>query len=49
MVAKIPKFEVEDPSHLPDFTWLNGNARTKDTPYATKFFTPEIRADVNYT
>ena len=32
-----------------DFTWLNGNARTKDTPYATKFFTPEIRSDLNYT
>jgi hypothetical protein len=32
-----------------DWTWLNGNARTKDTPLATKYFTPEFRADVNYT
>jgi hypothetical protein len=32
-----------------DFTWLNGNPRTKDTPYATKYFTPEIRSDVSYT
>jgi putative OmpL-like beta-barrel porin-2 len=37
-----------EPFAFADFTWLNGNARTKDTPYATKFFTPEIRADVNY-
>jgi hypothetical protein len=31
-----------------DWTWLNGYARTKDTPLATKYFTPEFRADVNY-
>ncbi len=37
-----------DPFAFADFTWLNGNARTKDTPYATAFFTPEIRADVDY-
>lgn len=38
-----------DPFAFGDFTWLNGNPRTKDTPYATKFFTPEIRVDANYT
>ena len=38
-----------EPFAFVDFTWLNGNARTKDTPYATAFFTPEIRADVSYT
>jgi hypothetical protein len=38
-----------DPFAFADFTWLNGNARTKDTPYATSFFTPEIRSDVSYT
>jgi hypothetical protein len=43
--AKTPATE---PFSFADFTWLNGNARTKDTPYATKFFTPEIRADVDY-
>jgi hypothetical protein len=32
-----------------DWTWLNGNPRTKDTPLATKYFTPEFRSDVNYT
>ncbi len=37
-----------EPFAFADFTWLNGNSRTKDTPYATSFFTPEIRADVNY-
>src|SRR3984885_13585309 len=48
--------EITDPSNpksepfaFADFTWLTGNSRTKDTPYATKFFTPEIRSDVNYT
>jgi Putative beta-barrel porin-2, OmpL-like. bbp2 len=48
--------EITDPSNpksepfaFADFTWLTGNARTKDTPYATKFFSPEIRSDVNYT
>jgi hypothetical protein len=32
-----------------DWTWLNGNPRNKDTAYDSKFFTPEIRADINYT
>jgi hypothetical protein len=32
-----------------DWTWLNGNPRTKDIYWDSKFFTPEIRADVNYT
>jgi hypothetical protein len=31
-----------------DWTWLNGNPRTKDFPLATKYFTPEIRVDTNY-
>jgi hypothetical protein len=38
-----------EPFAFADFTWLTGNARTEDTPYATKFFTPEVRSDVNYT
>ena len=37
-----------EPFAFADFTWLNGNSRTKDTPYSTSFFTPEIRADVDY-
>ena len=31
-----------------DWTWLNGNPRTKEIYWDTKFFTPEIRADTNY-
>jgi hypothetical protein len=31
-----------------DWSWLNGNARTKDIFWDTKFFTPEIRADTDY-
>jgi len=42
------KASKAEPFAFADFTWLNGNARTKDTPYATQFFTPEIRADVDY-
>ena len=41
--------EKAQPFAFADFTWLNGNPRTKDTPYATKYFTPEIRSDVSYT
>jgi hypothetical protein len=36
------------PFSYADWSWLNGNARTKDTPLATKYFAPEFRADVNY-
>jgi hypothetical protein len=32
-----------------DWTWLNGNPRTKNIYWDSKFFTPEIRADVTYT
>ena len=32
-----------------DWTWMNGTSRNTDTPLATKYFTPEFRADVNYT
>ena len=31
-----------------DWTWLNGNPRTKEIFWDSKFFTPEIRADMNY-
>ena len=43
--AKAPRAE---PFAFADWTWLNGNARTKESPLDTKFFTPEIRADVDY-
>jgi hypothetical protein len=38
-----------DPFSDADWSWLNGNARTKDIFWDSKFFTPEIRADVTYT
>ncbi len=38
-----------EPFAFADFTWLNGNARTKTPAFDTKFFTPEIRADVDYS
>jgi hypothetical protein len=31
-----------------DWTWLNGNPRTKNIYWDTSFFTPEIRVDTNY-
>ena len=38
-----------EPFAFADFTWLTGNPRTKEVPLDTKFFTPEIRSDVDYT
>jgi hypothetical protein len=38
-----------EPFAFADFTWLTGNPRTKEVPMDTKFFTPEIRSDVDYT
>jgi hypothetical protein len=31
-----------------DWTWLNSNGHASDSPMATKWFTPEFRADANY-
>jgi hypothetical protein len=44
--AEAPK-KIE-PFSDADWTWLNGNARTKEIYWDTKFFTPEIRADTHY-
>ncbi|HXM64366.1 MAG TPA: outer membrane beta-barrel protein [Terriglobales bacterium] len=38
----------EEPFAFADWTWLNGNARTKTPAFDSKFFTPEIRSDVDY-
>jgi len=38
----------EVPFAFADWTWLNGNARTKTAAFDSTFFTPEIRADVDY-
>jgi hypothetical protein len=36
------------PFAFADFTWLNGNARTKESPLDFKAFTGEFRADTSY-
>lgn len=38
-----------EPFAFADFTWLTGNPRTQTAAFDSKFFTPEIRADINYT
>jgi len=32
-----------------DWTWLNSGGHNVDSPMATKYFTPEFRADANFT
>jgi hypothetical protein len=47
-VATTQQPETVAPFSDADWSWLNGNARTKDIYWDTKFFTPEIRVDTNY-
>jgi hypothetical protein len=42
------KPQKAEPFAFADWTWLNGNPRTKEPAFDSKFFTPEIRADVAY-
>jgi hypothetical protein len=37
-----------EPFAFADWTWLNGNPRTKSAAFDSTFFTPEVRADVDY-
>jgi hypothetical protein len=46
--AKTEKPAKAEPFAFADWTWLNGNPRTKEPAFDSKFFTPEIRADVAY-
>ncbi|HJV88939.1 MAG TPA: outer membrane beta-barrel protein [Holophagaceae bacterium] len=39
--------KAAEPFAFADFTWLNGNPRTKDAIFDSKYFTGEFRADVN--
>ncbi len=48
-VASAASTEKSAPFAFADFTWLNGNPRTKDAAFDSPFFTPEIRADIDYT
>jgi hypothetical protein len=45
---KIERPPKAEPFAFADWTWLNGNPRTKEPAFDSKFFTPEIRADVAY-
>lgn len=38
----------DEPFAFADWTWLNGNPRTKEPAFDSKFFTPEVRVDVAY-
>jgi hypothetical protein len=37
-----------DPFSFADFTWMNGNPRTTDSPISTSYFTGEFRADMSF-
>jgi Putative beta-barrel porin-2, OmpL-like. bbp2 len=39
--------KAPEPFAFADFTWLNGNARTSESPIDTKVFTGEFRVDVS--
>jgi Putative beta-barrel porin-2, OmpL-like. bbp2 len=45
---KPEKPKPAEPFAFADFTWLTGSPRTKEPAFDSKFFTPEIRADVDY-
>jgi hypothetical protein len=47
--ASPPALDLLTPFADYDWTWLNGNPRNKDIAFDSKFFTPEIRADVTYS
>jgi hypothetical protein len=46
--AQPGKEQPAEPFAFADWTWLNGNARTRTPAFDSKFFTPEIRADIDY-
>jgi len=37
-----------EPFSYADWTWMNANGHNRDSPWSTKYFTPEFRADANY-
>ena len=43
-----PEVDTQTPFAVGDIGWMNGNSREKAPIFDTKFFTPEIRLDVNY-
>ena len=43
-----PEVDLQTPFAVGDIGWMNGNTREKAPIFDTKFFTPEIRLDMNY-
>jgi len=43
-----PAVDTETPFAVGDIGWMNGTSRERAPIFDTKFFTPEIRLDVNY-
>ena len=43
-----PEVDNETPFAFADFTWMNATPRNKAPAFDTKFFTPDVRLDVNY-
>jgi len=43
-----PEVDTQTPFAVGDIGWMNGNTREKSPIFDTKFFTPEIRFDMNY-
>jgi hypothetical protein len=43
-----PEVDLQTPFAVGDLGWMNGTSREKAPIFDTKFFTPEIRLDVNY-
>ena len=43
-----PTVDTETPFAVGDLGWMNGTSRATTPVFDTKFFTPEIRFDVNY-
>jgi hypothetical protein len=46
--APPPDVDLQTPFAVGDLGWMNGTSREKAPIFDTKFFTPEIRLDVNY-
>jgi hypothetical protein len=46
--ATPPPTTPSAPFSYADWTWLNGNARTKDPVWDSKYFTPEFRVDTHF-
>jgi hypothetical protein len=43
-----PQVDTQTPFAVGDLGWMNGTSRATSPVFDTKFFTPEIRFDVNY-